>query len=63
MDAKKYRKIKIKPSREGLFTKKAEEHGESVQGFASKVMANTENYSPSTVRQANFARNAKSWNK
>jgi len=55
--------IHIKPSKEGTFTAAASKHGESVQGFASKVLNNKENYSPAMVKKANFARNAKNWNK
>lgn len=50
--------IHIKPSHRGLFTRKAKAHGEGIQEFASQVMAHKENYSPATVKQANFARNA-----
>lgn len=60
MEAKRYKKAKgihIKKSHEGLFTKEAKEHGQSVQGFASKVLANKDNYSPAVVKRANFARN------
>jgi hypothetical protein len=31
----------------------------SVQGFASKVLANKDNYSSAMVKKANFARNAR----
>jgi len=55
--------IHIKKSKEGTFTAAANKHGESVQGFASKVLNNKENYSPAMVKKANFARNAKNWNK
>ena len=51
--------IHIKPSKEGTFTAAATKHGESVQGFASKVLKNKDNYSPAMVKKANFARNAK----
>lgn len=54
--------IHIKPSHEGLFTQKANKHGMGVQQFASHVLANKDNYPTSTVRQANFARNASRWN-
>lgn len=50
--------IHIKKSHEGLFTKKAKSKGKGVQEYASQVLANKENYSPSTVKQANFARNS-----
>ncbi len=69
MDAKKYRKAKgknpihINPAHKGLFTEKAKSHNEGVQEFASQVLANKDNYSPSTVKQANFAHVAKSWSK
>lgn len=49
--------IHINPAHKGLFTRKAKSHGMSVQGFASRVLANKENYPSSTVKQANFARN------
>ena len=53
--------IKIKPSREGIFTAKAKRAGLGVQVFAKKVLANKARYTPATVKQANFARNAKKW--
>ena len=53
--------IHIKESHKGLFTAKASKHGMGVQEFASHVLANKDSYSPSTVKQANFARNAKSF--
>ena len=55
--------IKIKDNKKGTFTAAASKRGESVQGFASKVLNNKENYSPAMVKKANFARNAKKWNK
>ena len=58
----KYGGIYIKPSKRGTFTAAAKQHGMSVQGFASKVLANKENYSPVMVKKANFARNASKWN-
>lgn len=54
-------KIHIKPSKRGTFTAAAKKHGKSVQGFASQVLANKENYSPAMVKKANFARNAAKW--
>ena len=54
--------IHIKESKKGTFTAAAKSHGMSVQGFASKVLANKENYSPAMVKKANFARNASKWN-
>lgn len=54
--------IHIKKSHRGLFTKKANAAGMGVQEYASHVLANKEDYPSSTVRQANFARNAAKWN-
>lgn len=48
--------IHIKPENKGKFTTKANSHGEGVQEFANEVMSNKEDYSTSTVKQANFAR-------
>jgi hypothetical protein len=53
--------IHIAPSKRGTFTAAATKHGKSVQGFASQVLANKENYSPAMVKKANFARNASKW--
>ena len=58
----KYGGVYIKPSKRGTFTAAAKQHGMSVQGFASKILANKENYSPTMVEKANFARNASKWN-
>lgn len=56
--------IKIRKSMEGVFTAKAKKAGMGVQAFAKKVLSAPEGkYSPATRRQANFARNAKSWGK
>lgn len=60
-DAMKKGGIYIKPSKRGTFTAAASKHGKSVQGFASQVLANKENYSPAMVKKANFARNAAKW--
>lgn len=62
-DNKKYKDggIYIKPSKRGTFTAAATKHGMGVQEFASKVLRNKENYSPSLVKKANFARNASKW--
>ena len=54
--------IHIKPSKRGTFTAAAKAHGKSVQGFASQVLANKDNYSSAMVKKANFARNASKWN-
>lgn len=67
MKAKNYRNarkksgIHINPEHKGLFTKKAQEAHQGVQEFASHVLANKEDYPLSTERQAQFAKNAKSW--
>lgn len=55
--------IKIKPENKGKFTNKANMKGLSVQEFANKVLNNKENYNISTIKQANFAKNANKWNK
>ncbi len=57
-------KINIKPENKGKFTAKAKAAGMGVQSFANKVLKAKEGtYSPSTRKQANFARNASKWNK
>lgn len=55
--------IYIKPSKRGTFTAAATKHGMGVQEFASKVLANKEDYSHAMVKKANFARNASRWKK
>lgn len=54
--------IHIKPSKRGTFTAAAKQRGLGVQEFASKVLANKEDYSSAMVKKANFARNASKWN-
>lgn len=54
--------IHIKPSKRGTFTAAATKHGMGVQEFAARVLRNKEDYSPSLVKKANFARNASKWN-
>lgn len=54
--------IHIKKSHKGLFTNKANAAGMGVQEYARHVLANKEKYPSSTVKQANFARNASHWN-
>lgn len=51
--------IHINPANKGKFTAQAESHGMGVQEFANRVMSNKDDYSPATVKRANFARNAK----
>jgi len=53
--------IYIKPSKRGTFTAAATKHGMGIQEFASRVLRNKEDYSPSLVKKANFARNASKW--
>ena len=53
--------IYIKPSKRGTFTAAATKRGLGVQEFASRVLANKENYSPAMIKKANFARNASKW--
>lgn len=53
--------IHIDPSKKGTFTAAATKHGMGVQEFASKVLANKDNYSPAMVKKANFAKNASKW--
>ena len=53
--------IYINPSKKGTFTAAAKKRGMGVQEFASKVLSNKEDYSPSMVKKANFARNASHW--
>lgn len=52
--------IRIKPGNKGKFTAKAKRAGLGVQEFAKRVLSAPEGrYDPSTRKQANFARNAK----
>lgn len=53
--------IHIKPSKVGTFRAAASRHGMGVQEFASRVLANKDNYSSAMVKKANFARNASKW--
>lgn len=48
-----------KKGTEGVFTAKAEKRGMTAQEFARKVLANTDEYDIKTVRQAAFAKGAK----
>jgi hypothetical protein len=59
-----YGGIHIDPANKGKFTEKANAAGMGVQAFASKVLNAPEGqYSASTRKQANFARNASKWKK
>ena len=53
--------IYIKPSKRGTFTKAAKERGLGVQEFASKVLANPEDYTQTMRKKAQFAKNASKW--
>ena len=55
--------IEIKPENKGKFTKWAKARGMSVSEAANKVMSNKDQYPPSVVKMANFAKNATGWNK
>jgi hypothetical protein len=55
--------IFIKPENRGKFTAQAKAAGMGVQEFAGKVLSNKEDYSSTTVKRANFARNAAGWKK
>lgn len=57
----KYGGIHIKPSKRGTFTAAAKKHGMSVQGFASKVLANKDKYSTKMIKKAAFAKAASKW--
>ena len=48
---------KIKKENKGLFTKKAKAAGQSVQGYASKVLANKKHEPTKLIREAAFAKN------
>lgn len=51
--------IHIKKENRGKFTKSAKEHDMGVQEFATHVLNNKDKYSPTLVKRANFAKNAK----
>lgn len=53
--------IHIKPENKGKFTAAAKRAGKSVQGYASQILANPDNYSSTLVKRANFAHNAAKW--
>lgn len=53
--------IHIKENNRGKFTEAAKRAGKSVQAYAAQILANKENYSPTLVKRANFARNARKW--
>ena len=53
--------IHIKEKNKGKFTQSAKQHGMRVQEFASHVLNNKDKYSPTLIKRANFAHNAKAW--
>jgi len=55
--------ININPKNKGKFTAWAKKRGMSVAEAADKVMANKDKYSKEVVKMANFAKNARSFNK
>ena len=55
--------IKIKPANKGKFTAKAKANGRSVQAEAAADLKPGSKASGATKKQANFARNAATWNK
>lgn len=60
--SKKKSKIYIKPENKGKFTASAKKAKKGVQEHAQDVL-NDPNASPTQKKRANFARNAKKWNK
>jgi hypothetical protein len=58
-----YGGININPANKGKFTASANRAGMSVQDFASKVLANKEDYSAKQIKRATFAKNSASWKK
>jgi hypothetical protein len=62
MATKAKKKIVIKPSKKGTFTKAAKKAGKSVQEEASSVLAD-KNASPAMKKKAVFAKNAAKWRK
>jgi hypothetical protein len=60
---KKGGSININPKNKGKFTRFAKRKNMGVQEAAKHVLANKDDYSSTTVKRANFARNASKWNK
>lgn len=54
--------IMIKKENRGKFTESANRANMSVQEYARHILANKEDYSPTLIKRANFARNAAKWN-
>lgn len=54
--------IHLNPAHKGQFTAKAKKHGMTVAQFAAYVLNHKDKFDPETVKQANFARNARNFN-
>lgn len=54
--------IMIKKENRGKFTESANRANMGVQEYARHILANKEDYSPTLIKRANFARNATKWN-
>ena len=53
--------IVIKKENRGKFTESANRANMGVQEYARHILANKEDYSPTLIKRANFARNASKW--
>lgn len=53
--------IMIKKANRDKFTESADRAGMGVQEYARHILANKDDYSPTLVKRANFARNAANW--
>ncbi len=53
--------IYIDPKHAGIFTAKAKSHGMTVPQFENHVLANKSYYPMETIKQAQFSKNARSW--
>lgn len=54
--------IMIKKENRGKFTESANRANMGVQEYARHILANKEDYSPTLIKRANFARNTAKWN-
>ena len=54
--------IMIKKENRGKFTESANRANMGVQEYARHILANKEDYSPTLIKRANFARNSAKWN-
>lgn len=54
--------IMIKKENRGKFTESANRANMGIQEYARHILANKEDYSPTLIKRANFARNAAKWN-